>query len=480
MTTSPGPTQIPDDGETVWRELAAAVLRRSHPDVVPATVRPTLTRTTVETLPIPVLGTAGSGQDGYGAGAAAAGPVPLPDRPGWDVRPLVVVTATAGPAARELAGGADSLWLRRPPGVAPGALAAALAGVGLDGLTVALDSDDGAAAADELVAVFAAAGARPGSESVAGVDPLAAAVRSGGPGPGAADVRATVRETVGAADRLGIRALTVDGSAALDAGAGDAGELGWALAVGVALLREMTAAGDSVATALARLEFRLGATVQMYPTIAKLRAARRLWARVGALSGGPQSEMRLHAVTARPMLTRQDPETNLLRTTIAAFAARAGGADAVTVLPYDHALRASGAAARRWARNVGELLTAEAHVGHPVDPGGGAFAIEELTDTLARAAWSEFGRIEAAGGARSALADGSVAARWAATARERARRIADGRQPIVGVTVHPPASAPTPSPGWDDGWPVPQRWEPEPAGAGSLADRDADRNEERS
>ena len=109
--------------------------------------------------------------------------------------------------------------------------------------------------------------------------------------------------------------------------------------------------------------------------------------------------MALHAVTSRPMTSKQDPWVNMLRGTIAAFAAGVGGADAVTVVPFDERLGVPDAFGRRIARNTSSLLIEESHVAAVTDPAGGSYAVEKLTDDLAVAGWAELGRIEAAGGA---------------------------------------------------------------------------------
>ena len=98
------------------------------------------------------------------------------------------------------------------------------------------------------------------------------------------------------------------------------------------------------------------------------------------------------------MMTRYDPWVNLLRTTVAAFAAGVGGADAVTVLPFDTRLGVPDALGRRMARNISSLLISESHVAAVHDPAAGAHAVEMLTAELAEAGWAEFQRIEAAGG----------------------------------------------------------------------------------
>ncbi len=137
------------------------------------------------------------------------------------------------------------------------------------------------------------------------------------------------------------------------------------------------------------------------------------------------------------MCTRYDPWVNLIRVTVAGFAAGVGGADAVTVLPFDTALGVPDAFGRRLARNVSAMLMGESHVDAVADPAGGAWAVEALTRSIAEAAWREFQAIEAAGGVLAALADGSLRSRWSGTAATRRARVADRSQPITGVTEFP-------------------------------------------
>src|SRR3712207_7312126 len=143
-----------------------------------------------------------------------------------------------------------------------------------------------------------------------------------------------------------------DGTVFHDAGASAVEELGCSLAAGVAYLRALTDGGLAVDEAFGQLEFRYAASADQFTTIAALRAARRLWDRVGEVSGASPDvrAMRLHAVTSSVMATRRDPYTNLLRTTVACFAAGVGGADAVTVQPFDAALGLPDAFSRRIAQ----------------------------------------------------------------------------------------------------------------------------------
>ena len=152
------------------------------------------------------------------------------------------------------------------------------------------------------------------------------------------------------------------------------------------------------------------------------------------------------------MMSKYDPWVNMLRTTVAAFAAGVGGADAVTVLPFDAALGAPDAFARRIARNTSSLLISESHVAKVADPAGGSYAVEKLTDDLARAAWAELGRIEEAGGILAALDDGSLQARIDAVVAVRDDQVAHRTRPLTGVSEFPhlgetlPERTPLPAP----------------------------------
>jgi methylmalonyl-CoA mutase len=127
----------------------------------------------------------------------------------------------------------------------------------------------------------------------------------------------------------------------------------------------------------------------------------------------------------------------MLRGTVAAFAAGAGGADAVTVVPFDSPLGDPDAFGRRIARNVSALLIAESHVAAVTDPAGGAYAVEKLTDDLAAAAWAELQRIDAAGGVVAALDDGSLLGRVAEVAARRDRDVATRKRPLTGLSEFP-------------------------------------------
>jgi methylmalonyl-CoA mutase len=200
----------------------------------------------------------------------------------------------------------------------------------------------------------------------------------------------------------------------------------------------MHAAGLSGAAAAGQLEFRYAATADQFATIAKLRAARRTWTRVLEQCGiTGAAGQRQHAVTSWPMLTRRDPWNNILRGTIACFAAGVGGADAVTVTPFDAVIGQPDRLARRVARNTHALLAEESHVARVIDAAGGSWYVEDLTEQLAARAWACFQDIERAGGLRAALASGLIAGRLAASRQARRDALARRREAITGVSEFP-------------------------------------------
>lgn len=426
MTDSPLTLAQPEDAHTraEWEAATAAVLRKtrklgdSDPD---SAVWDKLTRTTLDGIGITPLGLPG--------GTATA---VRPTRHGaWDIRSLV-----SGPDAKlaneaalvDLDGGVTSLWLAAD---ADTDVAATLKDVLLDLAPVVLDAPS---ATTKVAEAFLALPGAKHPDSNLGIDPLGVMLR---------DIPLAVDEAVAELQSLArkanqndVRAIVVDATAAHDLGASDAQELGWSIAVGVAYLRWLTDHGLSVAEAANQVEFRYAATDEQFPTIAKLRAARVLWARVLELSeiAEPVAQ-RQHAVTSRPMLSKYDPYVNMLRGTVAAFAAGVGGADAVTVLPFDSANGRPDGFGRRIARNVNHLLIDESHVAAVADPAGGAYAVEQLTADLAAAGWAEFQKLEAEWEGGHDF--DPFRARIAAVVEKREADIARRKRPLTGVSEFP-------------------------------------------
>jgi methylmalonyl-CoA mutase len=175
------------------------------------------------------------------------------------------------------------------------------------------------------------------------------------------------------------------------AGASDAQELGCALAAGVEYLRAMTAAGLDVDKAANQIAFTTAVDADMFLSIAKIRALRKLWARVTEACGVALENRTapITAQTAPRMMSKRDPWVNMLRTTVATFAAGVAGADAISVLPFSNAIGLPDDLARRVARNTQVVLQEESSIARVIDPAGGAWMFEKLTDELSEKAWQD-------------------------------------------------------------------------------------------
>lgn len=243
-----------------------------------------------------------------------------------------------------------------------------------------------------------------------------------------------------------IFAIMIDGAVFHDAGASDVQEIGAACAAGIEYIKALHDAGLSIEHALGQVEFRYAATDDQFQTIAKLRAARQVWARVADVLGVPEAgNAPQHAVTSSAMMTQRDPWVNMLRTTVAAFGAGVGGADTVTVLPFDAALPAdamgvSETFAQRIARNTQLLLLEESNLGRVIDPAGGSWYVERLTAELAEAAWKILQEIDQQGGYAAALDSGWLHERIRATRTAREKDVARRKFKITGVNEFPDAS----------------------------------------
>ncbi|WP_328936699.1 methylmalonyl-CoA mutase subunit beta [Streptomyces tauricus] len=460
-------TVLPNDGLSLaaefpsatheqWRRLVAGVLNKSGKEVSDETAEAALSTALEDGLATRPLYTAHD--EAPDPGFPGFAPFVRGGRPdgntvgGWGVRQRHT-TADGAAVLADLENGVSSLWLVVGEGGFPvSSLAQALDGVLLDLAPVVLDAGrDTEPAARELLRLYEERGvAEDAVRGSLGADPLGHEARSG-EALDFAPVTALARRC--AEEYPGLRALTVDALPYHEAGGSAAQELGASLATGVAYLRELTEAGLTAEQACGQLEFRYAATADQFLTIAKLRAARRLWARVAEVCGAPRAGAQVqHAVTSPVMMSRRDPWVNMLRTTIATLAAGVGGADAVTVLPFDHALGLPDAFARRIARNTSTILVEESHLARVIDPAGGSWYVERLTDELAHAGWEFFQRIEGLGGQAAALRSGRLGEDLTRTWEARSAKLATRREPITGVSEFPnltervPERAPVPEP----------------------------------
>jgi methylmalonyl-CoA mutase len=402
--------------------------------------------TALDELPEPPL----PGEWPYLRGADALRDV----KSGWKVTEAIPANRVAGVAAEEvnsavLAGlteGVSALLVRvGESGVLPAQLEKVFEGVYLSMAPVILDAGaDYQPAADALLELVSRV--EPDQRAILsidlGADPLTAALSE----RPTAELREVVSMATRLADDHGVRAITVDGPAFHNLGANATWELAGSIAAAVAYLRVLTESGLPVAKALAQISFRLAADDDQFLTIAKIRALRRLWARVAEVVGEPDNGAAVvHAETSLPMMTQRDPWVNMLRTTLAAFGAGVGGADTVLVFPFDVAIKGgfpgmAASFARRMARNIQLLLLEESHVGRILDPAGGSWFVEDLTDQLANHAWQAFQTIEQHGGFVDA--HDYIAGQIAEIAARRTDDIAHRETAITGVNEYPNLAEP--------------------------------------
>lgn len=232
----------------------------------------------------------------------------------------------------------------------------------------------------------------------------------------------------------GLRAVAVDDSAYHHAGSHEALDLGLMASTGVAYLKALVASGLSPTEAAAQLLFRVRLDSTFFLGIAKLRALRRIWARVASAVGADASTLRVQARCSERVLTRRDPWVNILRNASAGFAAAVGGADVFTSEPFDRRLGVPDDFGRRLARNSQILLEEESHLRRVVDPAGGSWFLEDLSSQLAEAGWKQLQALEAEGGVLAALRSGFVARRIETGEAARAENLARRRDPITGVS----------------------------------------------
>ena len=446
------------------RFAAADWRRRVVGELAGKTFDQALVHRTVEGFDQEPLYTAESRPEGLEPGTHRAIPPPHhPPRDGWLIgqelaQPRVVEVAAT--MATDLSHGARLFWLRCggfAPRSRPGGLETTTADRGvciadvddaeelLEGLgdeaSVVLDLG---AEAIALGAVWVASaqgfGFAPGElRGSFACDPLAELARRGRlacslPNAFRQMVDLVAWTTVEAPE---MRSVLISTRPYHEAGCHRAQELAFALATGAEYLRRMTEAGIPLDTAAKQIEFAFCVGGELFPEIAKLRAARRLWAKViHAWGGGEDADsMVIHAHSSAREASRLAVQTNLLRSGTQGFAAAIGGADTIIIAPHDEATGRPSDSGRRLAVDVQHLLMEEAHLGRVIDPGGGSWYLESLTEVLGRDAWTLFREIEGRGGMAQSLLDGRIAREVAQVADERQRQVRTQQQLFIGASI---------------------------------------------
>jgi methylmalonyl-CoA mutase len=348
----------------------------------------------------------------------------------------------------DLERGVQALWLRVGPRhgcrvLTIDELDELLRPVDLATISICVDGgSDGLAVASGLLAVAERRGVRHTAlRGGLGVDPLGLLARQGCI-PGGLRARFAELRDLGfwcSTHAPGLRAASVSSAPYEGGGASTVQELAYTVATGLEYLRQLTGGDLGVDAAAGQIGFDYAVSGDFFTQVAKLRAARWLWAKVVVAAGGePQAAaMQIHCRTSRFTKTRRDPWVNMLRVTAESAAAILGGAQSIATLPFDCMVGPPDELARRIARNTQIVLRAESHLGEVADPAGGSWYIERLTNDLARAAWEELRSIERAGGIVAALGSGKLLDAISAIADSRETQLATRKKPIVGVSEFP-------------------------------------------
>src|SRR5687767_3120783 len=239
-----------------------------------------------------------------------------------------------------------------------------------------------------------------------------------------------------AANMPRFNSISISGYHMHEAGATAVQELAYTLADGMEYVRAAKDAGLDIDQFAPRLSFFFGIGMNLFMEVAKLRAARTLWARIMEQLGAKSEKsklLRTHCQTSGVSLTEQDPYNNVVRTTVEALAAVLGGTQSLHTNSFDEAMALPTDFSARIARNTQLVLAEESGITRVADPLGGSYYVEALTAELADRAWALIEEVESVGGMTAAVAEGLPKHRIEETAAERAAKVDTGETVIVGV-----------------------------------------------
>lgn len=217
-------------------------------------------------------------------------------------------------------------------------------------------------------------------------------------------------------------------------------ELAFGLAHGAEYLTDTTDSGLKIEEVLPRMQFTFSIGSSYFMEIAKFRAARVLWSKIVKAFGVDDVELckiHIHGITSEWNKTIFDPHVNILRTTTESMSAAIGGVDAMTVLPFDSVYRRTDEFSERVARNQQIMMKEEVNLDKVIDPAGGSYYIEKLTDSIVEATWNLFMKIQDMGGFRAALEEGFVFYEIAKSAAAKDMDIAQRTHNILGTNQFP-------------------------------------------
>jgi methylmalonyl-CoA mutase len=232
--------------------------------------------------------------------------------------------------------------------------------------------------------------------------------------------------------------FTIHGEKFEESGATAIQEVGFTLAAAIEFMAGMQERNVDADRAAASITFSFSIGANYFSQIAKLRAFRMMWAQAVESFGGTResAKARIHARTSRWNETIYAPRANILRGTTEAMAAVFGGADSITVAPFDECYKAPDEASRRLARNTQIILKQEAMLSRVADPGAGSYSLEVITDFIAREGWKVMQGIEAAGGYQKAVKDGLIAQALEKSLTAREEAVVSRRRIFTGTSQH--------------------------------------------
>ncbi len=270
------------------------------------------------------------------------------------------------------------------------------------------------------------------------VDPIGSFVLKGKMKANAFDELKQAVEKTAALPHL--RVIGVHGKYFANSGSSIVQELAFSLAQGVEYLNRLTGAGLSIDEVAGNIKFSFGIGNNYFMEIAKLRAARFMWAQIVKAydpENDESAKLIAHSETNTYNKTFYDPYVNMLRTQTEAMSAVLGGADSITVLPFNTIFGDTTEFSERIARNQQILLKEEAHLDKIADPGAGAYYIENLTASLIEHAWNLFLQVQDKGGFVQAFRDGFIQNEIKAMAAKRDANLALRRENLLGVNQFP-------------------------------------------
>jgi len=241
-------------------------------------------------------------------------------------------------------------------------------------------------------------------------------------------------------DMHSFKCITVSGQNFHNAGADCIQELAFSLASGNEYLAQLTGKGVSIDAVSNSMKFVFAMGSNYFMEIAKLRAARLLWAMIVEQykpKSKSHSVMNVHSVTSKWNKTMYDAHTNLLRCTTEAMSAIIGGCDILTVLPFDNTYKKSDNFSYRLSRNIQLILRSESYFDKVIDPSAGSYYVEKLTDSIAAAAWKLFQKVEEQGGFIEAVKNKFIHNEIKKTALKRNKEVAMQKQAIIGTNKYP-------------------------------------------